>query len=104
MPSGLPAMKTAVPGTRRGGFAARSAKNWSRGSSTFWSRFHSTRRPRFQVVITAKSAAATTSGNQPPCRIFSTLAVKNASSTAPNTAHSPAARGRLQCHRRRAAT
>ena len=38
-------------------------------------------RPRCQVVSTTNTRPAITSGNQPPCRIFGRLAVKNVRST-----------------------
>src|SRR5256886_9652254 len=53
--SAVPYMKTAVPGTRSGGSAARSASSILRGTVFSSMRLPRISRPRFQVVISRRS-------------------------------------------------
>ncbi len=66
VPSLVPYMKTAVPGTRIGGSAARSASSILSGTVFSSMRLPRISRPRFHVVISAKTPAAMTSGTHPP--------------------------------------
>ena len=69
-----------MPGTR---VAPPSDRLWMNGASPIAScpsLSCSTSRPRFQVVSTAKTARPKASGNQPPAKILSELAEKNARS------------------------
>ena len=60
--------------------ASTSVKNSVSGTARLASRSATICRPVRQVVIIVNSTIATTSGSQPPCRIFSALAPKNARS------------------------
>ena len=89
-------MNTAVPGTRVGGSAARSASNSLSGTVFSIMRLERISRPRFQVLITKYSATAIASGTQPPCQIFKALETRNVRSTIRNTPATLAALRMLQ--------
>src|SRR5262245_5988021 len=97
-------MKIAVPGTRCGGASATSARKKSQGSELAAILFASSRRPLFHVVIRMNTAAATTSGNQPPLGILSRLADQKDTSTARKKPHTRSADAMPHFHRSRATT
>ncbi len=76
----------------------------SGGSADSSSRAASALRPRRQLAKTTKTAAATASGNQPPCATLTMLAPKNARSTTRNVAVTPAAGQSFHPQTRRATT
>ena len=93
---------TAMPGTRGRGLARMSSTKSRSGPSlaprlavTIW-------RPRRQVVISANTTAAMSSGNQPPCSTLLRLAARKVSSMPPNTTAARASFHGCQFHRTRA--
>src|SRR5690625_4948013 len=84
--SGLAVMKMAVPGTRIGGCSSMPEMNApsDRPPSCLIPRI-SKSPPRRQVTRMVNTAPASTSGNQPPSRIFSVLAPKKHRSMLRNT-------------------
>ena len=79
----------AVPATRVGARAEIRSGNILSGSAVSASRAARIPRPVFHVVMIVKTAAATTSGNHPPCGIFDNPAVQKPRSMVRNTAARP---------------
>ena len=104
VPSVVPYRNTAVPGTRSGGSAARSASSILSATVFSSMRFPRISRPRCHVVISRKMTAAIAKGTQPPERIFSMFAPKNGTSTHKNSPATTAARAKLQRHTSRLIT
>ena len=81
-PSEIRRMKIAVPSTRTGGNSISEPRNSLRGIAFSVNLSVTNSRPRFQVSINVNTAAPSTSGNQPPCMIFSVLAENKSTSIA----------------------
>ena len=97
-------MNTPVPGTRSGGSWNIDWMNRVSGIVSWRIRSASASRPRFQVISRAWMARPRASGNQPPSKIFTLLALKKAKSTTKNNTTKATAQPSRQRHRARTTT